>query len=84
MAHNAAELIHAPEPLSFVAASEAGYQRVKALVEISALDHHNVIGLEIHGQVWAQPGPIELTIRTEIDLETGKGQLADLAPYRVG
>ncbi len=57
---------------------------VKALVEISALDHHNVIGLEIHGQLWAQPVPIELLIRTEIDLETGKVQMADLAPSRVG
>ena len=57
---------------------------VKTLVEISALDHHNVIGIEIHGQLWAQPVPIELLIRTEIDLETGKVHIADLAPSRVG
>ena len=57
---------------------------VRAIVEISALDHHNVIGIEIHGQLWAQPVPIELLIRTEIDLETGKVQIADLAPSRVG
>jgi type VI secretion system protein ImpF len=58
--------------------------QVRALVEISALDHHNVIGIEIIGQLWAQPVPIELLIRTEIDLETGKVQIADLAPSRVG
>ena len=57
---------------------------VKALVELSALDHHNVIGIEIHGQLWAQPVPLELLIRTEIDLETGKVQIADLASSRVG
>ena len=57
---------------------------VKALVELSALDHHNVIGIQIHGQLWAQPVPIELLIRTEIDLETGKVQISDLAPSRVG
>lgn len=57
--------------------------QVKALVEISALDHHNVIGIEISGQLWAQPVPIELLIRTEIDLETGKVQIADMAPSRV-
>jgi type VI secretion system protein ImpF len=57
---------------------------IRAIVEISAMDHHNVIGIEIHGQLWAQPVPIELLIRTEIDLETGKVQLADLAPSRVG
>ena len=56
---------------------------VRAIVETSALDHHNVIGIEIHGQLWAQPVPIELLIRTEIDLETGKVQIADLAPSRV-
>jgi type VI secretion system protein ImpF len=57
---------------------------VKALVELSALDHHNVIGIQIHGQLWAQPVPLELLIRTEIDLETGKVQISDLAPSRVG
>ena len=46
----------------------------------SALDHHNVIGIEIRGQLWAQPVPLELLLRTEIDLETGKVEIADLAP----
>ena len=54
--------------------------RVTALVELTDLDHHNVIGIEIQGQLWAQPVPLELLIRTEIDLETGKAKLADLAP----
>jgi type VI secretion system protein ImpF len=57
--------------------------RVRTLVELSELDHHNVIGVEIQGQLWAQPVPLELLIRTEIDLETGKVQIADLAPSRV-
>ena len=57
--------------------------RVTALVELSDLDHHNVIGIEIHGQLWAQPVPLDLLIRTEIDLETGKVQIADLASSRV-
>jgi type VI secretion system protein ImpF len=57
---------------------------VKALVELSSLDHHNVIGIQIHGQLWAQPVPLELLIRTEIDLETGKVQIADLATSRAG
>ena len=57
---------------------------VTALVELSELDHHNVIGIQIHGMLWAQPVPLELLIRTEIDLETGKGQISDLATSRVG
>ena len=52
---------------------------VRAIVEQSRLDHHNVIGVEIQGQLWAQPVPLEMLIRTEIDLETGKVQMADLA-----
>jgi type VI secretion system protein ImpF len=55
---------------------------VKAIMEMSEADHHNVIGIQIHGQLWAQPIPIELLVRTEIDLETGKVQIADLAPAR--
>ena len=51
---------------------------VKALVEPSELDRHNIIGIEIHGQLWAQPVPLDLLIRTEIDLETGRMQLSDL------
>jgi type VI secretion system protein ImpF len=57
--------------------------QVRALVELSELDHHNVIGVEIQGQLWAQPVPIELLIRTEIDLETGKVQMADVGSARV-
>jgi len=56
---------------------------VKALVELADLDRHNVIAVQIHGQLWAQPVPLELLVRTEIDLETGKVQISDLAPSRV-
>ena len=56
---------------------------VRALVELNELDHHNVIGVETRGQLWAQPVAIDLLIRTEIDLESGKIQMADVAPARV-
>lgn len=55
---------------------------VRALLQASALDHHNVIGIEIKGQLWAQPVPLELLVRTEIDLETGAVEIADLLPSR--
>jgi type VI secretion system protein ImpF len=57
--------------------------QVRALVQSSDLDHHNVIGVEIQGQLWAQPVPLELLVRTEIDLETGKVDITDLMPARV-
>ncbi len=57
--------------------------QVRTLLEAGELDHHNVIGVEIHGELWAQPVPLEFLVRTEFDLETGKVQVADLAPSRV-
>jgi type VI secretion system protein ImpF len=60
-----------------------GTLQIRTLVDAGALDHHNVIGVEIRGQLWAQPVPLELLVRTEIDLETGKVEIADLAPTRV-
>lgn len=59
-----------------------GSLEVKGLVVASELDHHNVIGVEIRGQLWAQPVPLELLVRTEIDLETGKAEIADLLSSR--
>lgn len=55
--------------------------RVRAL-EIGAFDNHNVIGVEISGQLWAQPIPIDLLVRTEIDLETGTVEIADVGETR--
>jgi len=52
--------------------------RVRA-VEVSNFDHHNVIGVEISGQLWAQPVPIDMLVRTEIDIETGQVQISELA-----
>ena len=57
--------------------------QVKTVFEAGTLDHHNVIGVEIHGELWAQPVPLEFLVRTEFDLETGKVQIADLVQTRV-
>ena len=56
--------------------------RVRAL-EVGNFENHNVIGVEISGQLWSQPIPIDLLVRTEIDLETGQVEVTDLAPVRV-
>ena len=45
--------------------------RVRALLPDDPLGHHNCISLEIAGQLWAQPYPLELLLKTEFDLETG-------------
>lgn len=35
-------------------------------------DDHNVLSLEISGDLWARPLPESLYIKTEVDLETGR------------
>jgi len=55
-----------------------GTLHVRAL-EVGRFENHNVIGVEISGQLWAQPVPLELLVRTEIDLETGQVEVADVA-----
>jgi type VI secretion system protein ImpF len=56
--------------------------RVRVLTDPDRLDHHNIIGVELSGQLWAQPVPLELLVHTKIDLETGRVELAEL-PTRV-
>jgi len=51
--------------------------RVRALEEASILDHHNQIALEITGLLWSQPVPLEVLIRTDLDLETGQVNVRD-------
>jgi type VI secretion system protein ImpF len=39
--------------------------------------HHNVITMQISGQLWAQPFPLELLIKTDLNLESGEVRLAE-------
>lgn len=52
--------------------------RVRALALRDALDHHNQIQFEIRGQLWAQPAPLEMLLRTDVDLETGQVDVRDI------
>ena len=40
-------------------------------------DTHNVLGFRIEGQLWSQPIPLEIFMRTEIDLESGMTQCVE-------
>jgi type VI secretion system protein ImpF len=51
---------------------------VKAVTGGSA-DDHNVLSLEISGDLWARPLPESLYIRTEVDLETGRFHVRERA-----
>jgi type VI secretion system protein ImpF len=56
--------------------------RVRTIVSETQLDQHNVISVQIEGFLWAQPVPLELLLRTEVDLETGRVEITDLAGVR--
>jgi type VI secretion system protein ImpF len=38
---------------------------------------HNVISFEITGELWSQPYPVELLIKTDMDLESGEIRIAE-------
>lgn len=48
-------------------------------VTIHASMERNVIGIEIRGELWANPIPEQLFVKTNIDLETGLCTLGDSA-----
>jgi type VI secretion system protein ImpF len=52
---------------------------VELVMEGSALESHNRIGLQIRGMLWAQPVPLEFLMRSKIDLEEGRIEIEDLA-----
>ena len=52
--------------------------RVRAL-EADGFKERYKVGVEITGLLWAQPVPLELLMRTEIDLESGKVTVSEIA-----
>lgn len=58
-----------------------GTLQVSTEMEDSILDWHNVVGVRISAHIWAQPVPLELLLRTEIDLESGLVDVRDIAGY---
>jgi type VI secretion system protein ImpF len=52
---------------------------VRALEARNVLDTHNVIEFEIRGHLWSQPVPLEILLRTQLDLEAGQVEVRDAA-----
>jgi type VI secretion system protein ImpF len=57
---------------------------VRAIRAEHELERHNVVGVEIRGHLWSQPVPLEMLVRTEIDLETGEVDITDVGAARSG
>ena len=51
--------------------------QVRALEATSVLDTHNVIEFEIRGHLWSQPVPLEILLRTQVDLEAGQVEVRE-------
>jgi len=51
--------------------------KIEVVEDGSVLDWHNIISIRISAQLWAQPVPLEMLLRTEFDLETGQVHLLD-------
>jgi type VI secretion system protein ImpF len=56
--------------------------QVRALESTSVLEMHNRIDFEISGHLWAQPVPLEILLRTKLDLEAGQVEVSDTAASR--
>lgn len=54
-----------------------GTLEVKALAPDDLIHHHNMLAFEIRCQMWAQPYPLEMLLRTSLDLESGEIMLQD-------
>ena len=45
--------------------------QVRSVISGEQLSHHNTLGFEIRAKLWSMPYPLELLLRSNLDLETG-------------
>lgn len=64
--------------LDFEPRIDANSLQVEAVLSDRMLDQHNQIQVQIRGNMWAQPVPIEMLLRTQVDLETGEVQVEEV------
>ena len=57
---------------------EASLQ-IRAIVNEHSMDHHNQIQVQIKGSLWSVPVPIELLLRTNLDLESGEVRIEEVS-----
>ena len=70
LSHTLREVILRFEPRIIAHTLKVSAERAKG-------DSHNVLGFRIEGQLWSQPIPLEIYMRTEIDLESGLTQVVE-------
>jgi type VI secretion system protein ImpF len=50
---------------------------VRSIGQTEPLNHHNIVSFEIKGDLWGHPYPLELLLKTDVDLESGEIRIAD-------
>jgi type VI secretion system protein ImpF len=50
---------------------------VRVYAEPQSESRHNIISFRMEGQLWAQPIPLEIFMRTDMDLESGQTQVVE-------
>lgn len=58
--------------------------RVRGIPPVDPLGHHNELSFEISADLWSQPYPIELLLKTDLDLETGLVELSEKSGAAIG
>ncbi|MEC5386828.1 type VI secretion system baseplate subunit TssE [Uliginosibacterium sp. H3] len=58
-----------------------GTLRVIANQSDNIMDWHNIVSVSIEAMVWAQPVPLQLMLRTQLDLESGLIEVSDAGSY---
>jgi type VI secretion system protein ImpF len=58
-----------------------GSLRVDAQQSDNIMDWHNIVSVSINAMVWAQPVPLELMLRTQLDLESGQVAVSNIGSF---
>lgn len=58
--------------------------KITAIAAADALHHHSQLQIELRGEIWSIPMPIDLLLRTRLDLETGQVTVTDQLSRAMG
>lgn len=56
--------------------------KVRAVVESDVMDRH-ALSFEIEGEMWADPVPMRVLLKTEVDVENGEATVVEVSDSRV-
>jgi type VI secretion system protein ImpF len=56
--------------------------RVRGVVDSTRMDHRTLT-LEIEGEMWADPVPLHVLLKTDVDIESGEATVRETAAARV-